>query len=91
MTFWNGSLAIPFCVPTDLIIAIFSVCKLLLSVSSRVVVSIKIELLSLLSNDLLMFIPDYVGWLLTGNRKQKNMCNFWPKQWMRSLTRGGHL
>ena len=22
---------------------------------------------------------------LTGNRKQKNMCNFWPKKWLRSL------
>ena len=27
----------------------------------------------------------YVGWSLTGNRKQKNMCNFWPKKWSRSL------
>ena len=47
--------------------------------------SLKIELLSLLSNDLLTIIPDYVGWSLTGNRKQKNMCNFWPKKWSRSL------
>ena len=47
--------------------------------------SLKIELLSLLSNDLLTIICDYVGWSLTGNRKQKNMCNFWPKRWSRSL------
>ena len=43
--------------------------------------SLKIELLSLLSNDLLTIIRDYVGWSLTGNRKQKNVCNFWPKKW----------
>ena len=46
---------------------------------------IKIELLSLLSNNLQAIIRDYVGWSLTGNRKQKNMCNFWPKKWSRSL------
>ena len=43
------------------------------------------RVLSLLSNDLLTFIRDYVGWSLTGNRKQKNMSNFWPKKWSRSL------
>ena len=32
--------------------------------------SLKIELLSLLSNDLLTIICDYVGWSLTGNGKQ---------------------
>ena len=47
--------------------------------------SLKIELLSLLGNDLLTIIHDYVGWSLTGNRKQKNMCNFWSKKWSRSL------
>ena len=47
--------------------------------------SLKIELLSLLSNDLLTIIRDYVGWSLTGNRKQKNMSNFWPKKWSWSL------
>ena len=40
---------------------------------------------SLLSNDLLIIIHDYVGWSLTADRKQKNMCNFWPKKWSRSL------
>ena len=38
------------------------------------VASLKIELLSLLSNDLLTIIRDYVGCSLTGNRKQKYMC-----------------
>ena len=47
--------------------------------------SLKIELLSLLSNDLLTIIRNYVGWSLTGKRKQKNVCNFWPKKWSRSL------
>ena len=28
---------------------------------------------------------DHVGWSLTGNRKQKNMSNFWPKNWSQSL------
>ena len=28
---------------------------------------------------------DHAGWSLTGNRKQKNMSNFWPKKWSRSL------
>ena len=28
---------------------------------------------------------DYVGWLLTGNRKQNNMSNFWPKKRCGSL------
>ena len=71
--------------PTDLIIAIFSVSKLSLSVSIPGSV-IKIELFFLLlSNDLQAIIHDYVGWSLTGNRKQKNMCNFWPKKWSRSL------
>ena len=46
---------------------------------------LKIELLSFLSNVLLTVIRDYVGWSLTENRKQKNMCDFWPKQWSRSL------
>ena len=41
--------------------------------------------MSLLSNDLLTIIRDYVGWSLTGNRKQKNMCYFWPKMWSQSL------
>ena len=27
-------------------------------------------------------IPDHVGWLLTENRKQKNMSNFLPKNWL---------
>ena len=44
------------------------------------VASLKIELLSLLSYDLLTIIRDYVGWSLTGNRKQKNiLSNLWPK------------
>ena len=43
------------------------------------------ELLSLLSNDLLTITHDYVGWPLTRNRKQKNMYNFWPKKCLRSL------
>ena len=47
--------------------------------------SLKIELLSLLSNDLLTIMRDYVGWLLTGNRKQKNTSNFWLKKWSWSL------
>ena len=34
---------------------------------------IKNKLLSILSNDSLTIIHDYVGWSLTGNRKQKNM------------------
>ena len=46
----------------------------------------KIELyLSLLSNDLLTIIRDYVGWSLAGDRKRNNRCNFWPKKWSRSL------
>ena len=32
-----------------------------------------------------MIIHDYVGWLLTGNKKQKKMSIFWPKKWLRSL------
>ena len=33
-----------------------------------------------------MIICDHVEWLLTGNRKQKNiMSNFWPKNWSQSL------
>ena len=47
--------------------------------------SLKIELLSLLSNDLLTIKHDYVGWSLTGNRKQQNMSNFGPKKWSRSF------
>ena len=47
--------------------------------------SLKTELLSLLSNDLLTIIRDYVEWSLTGNRKQKKMCNFSLKKWSRSL------
>ena len=47
--------------------------------------SLKIELLSPLGNDLLTIIHNYVGWSLTGNRKQKNMCNFCPKKWSWSL------
>ena len=40
----------------------------------------KIELyLSLLSNDLLTIIRDYVGWSLAGDRKRNNRCNFCPK------------
>ena len=54
------------------------------------VASLKIELLSLLINDLLTIIRDYVGWSLTGNRKEKNVCNFWPKKWSRKLS-GGRL
>ena len=34
---------------------------------------------------ILTIIHDYVGWSLTGNRKQKNMSNFWPKKWSRFL------
>ena len=34
-----------------------------------------------------MITRDYVGWLLTANRKQKNMSNFWPKMWSRSLNK----
>ena len=49
------------------------------------VASLKIELLLVVSNYLLMIIRDYVGWSLTRNRKQKNMSNFWPKKWSRSL------
>ena len=49
------------------------------------VASLKIELWSLLSNDLLTIIRDSVGWSLTRNREQKNMCNFWPKKWSGSL------
>ena len=70
--------------PTDLIIAIFPVCTLSLSVSSPGKRH-QNWTLSLLSNDLQAIIRDYVGWSLTGNRKQKNMCNFWPKKWSRSL------
>ena len=48
--------------------------------------SLKFELLSLLSNDLILtIIHVYVRWSLTGNRKRKNMCNFWPKKWYRTL------
>ena len=47
--------------------------------------SLKIELLSILSNDLLTIIHDTLGWSLTGNRKQKNMLNFGPMKWSRSL------
>ena len=47
--------------------------------------SLKIKLLLLLSNDLLTIIRDYVGWSLTGNRKQKNICNSWPEKWSRSF------
>ena len=47
--------------------------------------SLIIELLSLLSNDLQTIIRDDVGWRLNENRKQKNMCNLWPKKWSRSL------
>ena len=32
-----------------------------------------------------MIIHDYVGWSVTGNRKQKNIANFWPKKWLQSL------
>ena len=46
---------------------------------------LKIELFPLLSNGLLTVIRDYFGWSLTGNRKQKNMCNFWPKKRSRSV------
>ena len=47
--------------------------------------SLRIELLSLLSNDLQKIIHDLVGWWLNGNRKQKNMCYLRPKKWSRSL------
>ena len=30
-------------------------------------------------------IRDHARWSLTGNRKQKNMSNFWPKKWSRSF------
>ena len=46
------------------------------------VASLKIELLTLLSNDLLTIICD-LCWVVT-YRKQ-NMSNFWPKKWSRSL------
>ena len=32
-----------------------------------------------------MIIRDHAGWLLTGNRKQRKMSDFWPKKWSRSL------
>ena len=61
---------------TDLIIAISSVFELLLSVSSPGVASLKIELLSLLRNDLLTIIRDYDGWLLTRKQKTKKYVKF---------------
>ena len=58
--------------PKDLIVAAsLSVnCHYLSAVRGSV---IKIELLSLLTNDLHAIIRDYVVWSLTGNRKQKNV------------------
>ena len=49
------------------------------------VISYTSELLLLLSNYLLTIIRDYLGWSLTGNRKLKNMPNFWTKKWLWSL------
>ena len=46
---------------------------------------LKSELLWHLSNVFQTNIRDHVGWSLTGNRKQKNMSNFLPEEWSRSL------
>ena len=62
-----------FSLPQDLFTDIVFVCK-----SSVWLVLLKTELLSLLSKDFITIIRNHVGWLLTGNRKQKNMSNFWP-------------
>ena len=37
------------------------------------------------SDGFLTIIRNHAGWSLTGNRKQKNVSNFWPKKWSRSL------
>ena len=45
----------------------------------------KNELLWHSSNSFVTIICDHARWSLTGNRKQKNMSNFWPKKWSQSF------
>ena len=45
----------------------------------------KTELLWHLSNFFLTITRDHAWWLLIGNKKQKNVPNFWFKKWLLSL------